>query len=159
MPVVYATRELVAAALFNIVTVSVGAVVGLKTSDRRIKMPKDVAPSQTPALFQVQVKETYEREPGHLIAIPPKRTMHFDLWLYVTDATNTTSGVTVVPSTQLNTMIQAVEAAFVPDFPTGGATLGGLVAAARIEGVIDYLETRTKDGLSMAMIPITVLIP
>lgn len=153
------TREQVAVALFSLVSVSVGNVVGLRTSARRILMPKDVSPAQTPALFQVQVKENYERTYNQMLALPPKRTMRFDLWLYVTDATNTTAGVTVVPSTQLNIMIQAIEAVFAPDAVTGGSTLGGLVAAARIEGDIDYLETRTKDGLSMAMIPVAVLIP
>ena len=153
------TREQVAVALFNIVSVSVGNVVGLKTSARRILMPADVSPAQTPALFQVQVKENYEYTHGKMVPIPQKRTMRFDLWLYVTDAANTSSGVTVVPSTQLNTMIQAIEGAFAPDAPTNGSTLGNLVYSARIEGDIDYLETRKKDGLSMAMIPVAVVIP
>jgi len=153
------TREQAAAALFNLVSTSVGNVVGLKTSARRILMPKDVSPSQTPALFQVQVKESYVRGNGGMLGMRPTRTMHFDMWLYVTDATNTASGLTVVPSTQLNTMIQAVEAVFMPDATTNSSTLGGLVASARIEGDIDYLETRTRDGLSMAMIPVAVLIP
>ncbi len=153
------TREQVAVALFSLVSTSVGNVVGLKTSARRILMPKDVSPPQTPALFQVQVKEQYEREPGKMLGIPPKRTMRFDLWLYVTDATNTSGGLTIVPSTQLNIMIQAIETVFAPDPVTNSSTLGGLVASARIEGDIDYLETRTRDGLSMAMIPVAVLIP
>jgi hypothetical protein len=65
----------------------------------------------------------------------------------------------VVPSTQLNTMINAIETVFLPDATTNKSTLGGLVEEARIEGEIDYLETRTKDGMSMAMIPVAVLIP
>lgn len=157
----FATREQVAAALFNLVSVTLGAVVGLKTSERRIKMPENVAPAQTPALYQLQTVEDYDRNPDHLVGIPPRRTMRFELIVYVTDDRNTVAGVITVPSTQLNTIVQAVEAAFPPDPNTGECTskLGGLVQSARIEGKINYMETRVIGGLSLVIIPIAVLIP
>ena len=157
----FTTREQVAVALFNLISVAVGSVVGLKTSARRIVMPADVAPGSTPALYQFQTKEHYEREPGGLIGIPPKRTMLFEHIVYVTDDAATVGGVRNVPSTQLNTIMQAVEAAFPPDPNTGEctSTLGGLVLSARIEGDIDVQETRKIGGLSMLVIPVHVLIP
>ena len=153
------TREQAASALFSLMTTSVNKVVGLKTTLRRFRLPEDVAPAQTPALFQIQTEEPYEYRPGAMVGIPPVRTMIFDLHLYVTDASATSGGVIGTPSTQLNNMIQAIETALLPDATTNRQTLGGIVYSARIEGKIQYLESRTLDGLSIAMIPISVVFP
>lgn len=154
----FATREQVAAALFSVVDVALGAVIGLKTSERRIKMPADVSPDKTPALYQLQKSEDYEYT-GDIVGISPHRTMHFDLWVYTADAANTVNGVTALPSTQLNTIVQAVEVAFTPDPMTNFFTLGGLVKSCRIQGKLDYLETRVKDGMSLVGIPVSVILP
>jgi hypothetical protein len=149
------TREQVAAAVFALVDTAVGAVVGLKTSSRRFRIWTQVDPAQMPALFQLQGAEEYERTAGKLIGLPPKRTMHFEIWLYVVDAQEDT----VTPSQQLNAMIDAVEAAFAPDATTGAMTLGGLAVSARIDGHLDYGENLTGDGKSIAVIPVVVIRP
>ena len=150
------TREQAASALFALVT---GAVPTLKRKERHFRLPQDVSAPQTPALFQVQSQERYERQ-GKMRGIPPTRTMLFELLVYVTDAANTAAGITTVGSTQLNTIIQAIETALTPpDATTGFSTLGGIVEHARIEGEIKYQEATEIDGLSIAIIPVSVLFP
>lgn len=149
------TREQVAAAVFDLVDSAVGSVVNLVTSSRTFRGPQEVDPVEMPALFQIQTPEEYERTQGKMLGLPPKRTMHFEICLYTSDAQE----VSVIPSQQLNAMIDAVEAAFTPDATTGLFTLGGLVASARIEGSIDYIENLVGDGKSAASIPIAVLRP
>lgn len=157
---VAATRERIAAALFQIVTTTVGNVVGLKTSARRRVMPENVSASQTPALFQVQTEEKYERGPA---GSNPKRTMLFEMLLYTTDDASLSAGLVKYPSTQLNAMVQALETAFnspnVSSAVTGAATLNGLVYWARIEGTIAIHETPILGGLSIAVVPIVVTVP
>lgn len=149
-----ATREQAAAALFTLVT---GAVT-FKRAERHFRLPEDVSPAQTPALFQAQEEEPYERQQG-ILGINPKRTMSLLLMVYVTDAANTVAGVTTVGATQLNTIIQAIETAMLPAANTPFQTLGGLVQSARIEGVIRYYESKSIDGLSAATIPVRILFP
>lgn len=150
MPVV--TRNQIAAALFALVDDAVGAVVGLETSSRKYRGPQEVDPTEMPALFQIQTVEDYER---FALGTPPKRTMHFEICLYTSDAQEDS----VIPSEQLNDMIDAVEAAFAPDASTGLFTLGGLVFSARIDGKIEYLENLVGDGKSAAAIQVAVLRP
>lgn len=150
------SRESIAAALFSVVSTAAGSVVGLVTSSRRVRMPTDVSPSEMPALFQAQVPEDYEHTQGGMLNLQAKRTMNFELGLFVYAAQENT----VVPSTQLNDMIDAIEAAFAPDCPTVGSfTLGGLVSSARISGKIGYFENFAGDGISVATIPIAVMRP
>lgn len=151
------TREQAAAALFTLVT----GAASFKRQERHFRLPEDVSPAQTPALFQVQSEEQYVRQQG-VIGINPKRTLVFELLVYVTDAANTTAGVTVVGSTQLNTIIQAIETLLLPTRgpgPSNAQTLGGIVASARIEGEIKYYEAKSIDGLSAASIPVHILFP
>jgi hypothetical protein len=154
------TREQAATALFALVT---GAVPTLKRKERHFRLPEDVSPAQTPALFQVQSQELYERTPGKMIGIPPKRTLVFQLIVYVTDAANTVGGVTTVGSTQLNEIIQAIESALLPqpgpDLAANLQTLGQIVQSARIEGELVYHEATQFDGLSAVTIPVAVLFP
>lgn len=147
-------RETIAAALYAKVNASVGAVVGLVTSSRALRTPMQVTPEQKPALFQTQLTEPYEHTFNAMLALPPKRTMKFAFLLYTADGQEPS----VIPATQLNNMVNAVEAALVPDATTGESTLGGLVASARIDGTIEYVEGLI-DGSSMAYVPISVLLP
>jgi hypothetical protein len=152
-----ATTEQIAAAVFNLVSVAAGSVVGLVTSARHFRMPRQVDAAQMPALFQIQTGEEYERTQGGTFGIRPKRTMHFEISLYVADSQEEN----VVPSTSLNLMRDAIEAAFeaAVDQTTQFCTLGGLVKSARIRGKIDYAENLTGDGKSLAVIPIEVIRP
>lgn len=146
-------REAIAAALYARVNATTKLVVDLKTSSRRARSFDQVEPSQMPALFQVQKPETQERG---AIGLPAKRTMHFELWLYTSDPQSDS----VIPSQQLNNMVDAIEAALAPDDPVRqNCTLGGLVATARIDGSVEYYENVTNDGKSIAVVPIAVLMP
>jgi hypothetical protein len=149
--------ERIAAAVFSLVSVAAGTVVNLVTSARHFRMPQQVDPAQMPALFQIQTGEDYERSLGKLIGLPPTRTMHFEISLYVADSQEEN----VVASTQLNNMRDAIESAFelAVDQTTGFCTLGGLVKSARIDGNLDYAENLTGDGKSLAVIPIQVIRP
>lgn len=148
------TREGTAVALFNAVSVAVGKVTGLVTSSRVLRQPADVAPAECPALFQVQKPEQDTRQSG-IVGIPNKRVMHFEFWL----VTSIGQEPSLVPSTQLNVMVDAIEAALTPAPTTGINTLGGAVFSARIDGAVEYYEGFTTDGKSAACVPVEVILP
>ncbi len=145
-------REAVAAKLFETVNAAASKVVNLKTSSRRLRHFSSVDGAEMPALFQCQNSETQDRM---LKDGPAKRTMHFSFWLYTADAQEPE----VIPSQQINNMVDAVEAALRPDPLTGKFTLGDLVSHCWIEGTIEIYEGVTADGKSVAIIPIAVLMP
>lgn len=149
----YVSREQIAVALFGLVSTAAGTVAELRTSSRRLRAIADVDPKQMPALFLNQGDEDYAREPGSMLNISPKRTMNFDIVLYTADP----QADSIVPATQLNAMIDAIETALRPD-GNGMSTLGGLAVSARIEGRLGLFPNHT-DGKSAAVIPITVLRP
>jgi hypothetical protein len=103
-----------------------------------------------------QRPEKYTR-PGR--GLPSKRILHALVWLYACDPQ--ISGV--VPATQLNNMVDAVEAALAPagtDLAMQAVqTLGGLVSHRWIEGSIEYYEGLDTNGRSVAVIPVAMLIP
>jgi hypothetical protein len=146
------SRESVAAALYLLVSTAAGKVENLKTSSRRVRHYQDVTSDEMPALFQTQTTETQKRANNDL---PALRTMHFNLWLYTAEAQEPS----IIPSQQLNTMVDAIERALAPFPLTGKQDLGGLVAHAWIEGNIEIYEGVTEDGKSIALIPIAVLLP
>lgn len=149
-------REANAAALYALVDAAAGTVVDLVVSSRVLRHYDDVAPAEMPALFQTQKPETNDRGGGGQQGnLPPKRTQHFELWLYTSDA----QAPTVVPAQQMNFMADAIEAAMAPSPITGVNNLGGLCAHAWIEGSVEYYENVTSDGKSIAVIPIAVLMP
>ena len=151
-PVPHGRRESIAAALYSLVNAAASKVLSLKTSSRKIRSFDQVDGSQMPALFQTQLPETQERD---TIGQPAKRTLHFEFWIYTSDA----QADGVIPSQQLNNLVDAIEAALAPSPLTGAQTLGGLVLSTRIEGGIEYYENATSDGKSIAAIPVAVLMP
>ncbi len=148
-------REANAAALYALVDAAAKGVVNLAVSSRIIRHYDDVSPAELPALFQTQKPETNERAAGGQGNLPPKRTQHFEFWIYTGDA----QVPTVVPAQQMNVMVDAVEAAMAPNPLTNVNNLGGQCAHAWIEGSIEYYENVTVDGKSIAVIPIAVLMP
>src|ERR1017187_2662329 len=149
------TREQISVALFNLVSAATGNVVGLVTSDRRARAFTDVTPAEMPALFIEELPEDYEHTFEKMLKLPPKRTMKYTIALYLSDHQE----ASVVPMTQMNAMIDAIETALAPDAVTGGQSLGGLVAEARIDGKIDKFENVENSGKSVALLPIAVLRP
>lgn len=147
-----APREAIAAKLFEVTEAASKKVVNLETSSRKLRHFDSVKAIEMPALFQAQNPETYVRT---VADGPPKRTMHFSLWLYTADAQQPA----LIPSQQINLMVDAIEAALAPSPLTGMFTLGGLVHRCWIEGTIEIYEGVTSDGKSIAIIPIAVLMP
>jgi hypothetical protein len=149
------TREQISVALFNLVSLATGNVIGLVTSDRRARAFTDVLPAEMPALFIEELPEDYEHTFEKMLKLPPKRTMKYIVALYLSDHQESS----VVPMTQMNAMIDAIEIALAPSMVTGGQTLGGLVFECRIDGKIDKFENVDNSGKSVALLPIAVLRP
>jgi|SRR5579859_1050220 len=149
-----AKREAVAAALYQTVRAGAGKVVGLKTSSRTLRAFDQVDIEEMPALFQHQKPETVER-PGQLAM--RKVTMHFELWLMVAPAPSDLSDLP--PSAELNVAVDAIEEALAPSPVTLKNTLGNICEHCWIEGAVEYYEGLTKDGKSIAIVPVAVLVP
>lgn len=139
-------REKIYAALFE----RVSAVALLKRSSRRFEFIDDIPAVDTPALFQVQVGEQVTREPH----TPTKRELHVRLFVYVR-ADQASDAVT---ASEINPVIDAIEAALEPDVATRRQTLGGLVHHCRIDGDI-LTDEGYIAGASAAVIPVSILVP
>ncbi len=140
-------REAIYTALFNLVVASASFV----TASRRLKLWTDVNASQKPAIFIAQRGESYHQGSE---ATPQKVTLKADIFIY----TNAGKDPNVVPATQINSLVDAVDAALAGSPVTGQQTLGGLVSHCWIEGDI-VIDPGDMDGDGVAMIPIRILIP
>lgn len=135
-------RESIYQALFA----KLSAVSGLKTKSRKLRHWSDVSANEQPALFQAQKTESIARTPG----LNARHTLYADVYVYV-KTTGTTS-----PSTQMNSLLDAIEAALEPDNPIKNRnTLGGLVEHCAIEGSIETDEGTLGDQ-AVAIIPIVI---
>jgi len=138
-------RETIYAALFA----KVSGIAGVKSSSRRLKHYQDVSPADQPALFQRQVNEDFIRARG----LPIKLNMKAELYLYV----NTAGDSAVAPSTILNPLVDAIDAALAPSpGPENTQTLGGLVSHCWIGGAIEIFEGVLGDQ-AVVIIPIEML--
>lgn len=140
-------RELVLLALFNLLS----NAASFATVSRRLRLWSSVAPADKPALIMVDKTDVYQRASE---AVPEAITMQIDVYIY-TDAGSDQSGI---PSTALNTLLDAVDTALLPDRLTGKQTLGGLVSHCWIEGRV-MKDAGDIDGNGVAVIPIRILIP
>lgn len=140
------TREPIYAALFAKFA-SIGA---LKTKSRRWRHWTDVAPADSPALFQAQKNEEIVQVTGQ----PPKHVLHVNLWVCI--SVDQTSDA--VPSTAANPVLDAIETALAPDPVTQRQTLGGLCYHCKIAGSVD-----TDEGLlgtmAVFIVPIEIQVP
>jgi len=135
-------REAIYQALYD----KLAAVPGIKTKGRKLKHWSDVPASQQPALFQAQKNELAHRQQG----VGTVWTLTVDVYIY------TSSTGSDFPSTQLNNIADAIEAALQPDNPVRNTnTLGGLVQHCRIEGAIETDEGTLGDQ-AVAIIPIVI---
>ncbi len=138
-------REAVYAAIFALAS----AIPGLATASRKARHWADVAPTEQPALFQIQRQESIEVVKG----LPPKRRFGVDLYLYAQS-----TDPTIAPASKLNPLIDAIEAAFAPAPVSGVQTLGGLVDHAWIGPRIETDEGVLGDQ-AVVIVPIEVLMP
>lgn len=136
-------REAIYSALFT----RLSAIAGLKTKSRILKHWNDVPPEQRPALFVSQNSET----PTTVTGEPQRWLLMVDVYVYVQ-----TDGSTP-PGTELNPIIDAIEAAFPLHPITGKHTLDVAdVEWARIEGMIQTDEG-TLGNQAVCIIPIQIL--
>lgn len=140
-------REAIISALFTLVS----NAASFANSSRRLRLWSSVASSEKPALFLVERADVYTR--GNEAA-PETVTMQLEIYIY-TDAGKDQS---IVPSSSLNPLIDAVEAALAPSRLTGLQTLGGLVSHCWIEGRL-MKDAGDLDGDGVAVIPMKILVP
>lgn len=122
------TRESILTKLFTIVIGISGPVV----ESRRLVQYPNVSQDQQPALFLIERDEDTRRKiPG----VPPTRYLTPEVWYYYPSGTPDPSTNISPGATAINTFLDALEAAILPDNPGKGTfTLGGLVQWCRLEG-------------------------
>lgn len=119
------------------------------TVARRLRTLDDVNDPELPALFVTVGKQTRKVAPG----VPARRTLTANLFVYANSADpHVASGI------QLNGLLDAIEASLAPAAAFVQQTLGGVVAHAWIEGVIEIYEA-VKTNRAAAMVPVTMLLP
>jgi hypothetical protein len=140
------TREPIYAALFALLA----GAAPFKVASRRLRHWTDLDPAEQPALFLVQKRETAKQAEG----APAEWRAEADIYLYCQAPDDETA-----PSSVLNPLIDAVEAALLPqgaDLATGTQSLGGLVRHCWISGAIETDEG-ALGGQAVAIIPIELL--
>ena len=150
-------REAIYSALYGLVNTSGMLVSGgglFNTITRRPKMWDQYNGADFPVLTLVEMPEPYERP--MLNAAPAKVTLKPEFWIY----TNIAEDPNVVPFTQLNNCIDAVEAALQPSppIPLSAQNLGGLVASCYIFGEVRKAGAYA-DGIVIGIIPLSVVVP
>lgn len=148
-------REAIANALLALLnTAQISSQPIFKTSTRRVDVWANSSPADKPALYLAEPLESYARP--YQKATPQIVTLTYQVFIYA-DAVDPN----IVPQTQLNQILDAIDTAMTPR-PLPGQetfiTLGNLVSAAWIEGEVlkapGYLQ-----GTSAILIPIKVTVP
>lgn len=124
-----------------------------KEVQRRLLHWSDATPATMPSCYTVQVSETVQFQGKNF---PNKWMLKVELYIYVSTGGDSES----VPSSILNPILDAVEAALAPN-PDGGKTeqtLGGLVEWCRIDGTIETDEGVLGDK-AVAIVPVSILVP
>ncbi len=143
-------REQIYSALFSTLQGALLAPTGpFKTVSRRWQDPSQIAPADRPALYQVQKDELAATA---LNGLPINWKATVDLVLYTTGDTEPNS----VPSTELNSLLDAVEAAIRSATPGLAQSLGGKVSHCRIEGKIEIVEN-VQGAIALAVVPLEIL--
>lgn len=143
------SREQVAVALFNLLQ----NIKGFQSWSRRPQVWSNSV--NMPALFMGNPQEEYIYRHG--TALPAEVTLSFDIFVYI----NAGEDPNVTPDTQLNTLLDAIEAALAPrpsGAPQATQTLGGIVNHCWIEGPI-HRAPGYINGQGLALLTIQVLVP
>ena len=122
-----------------------------KTVSRRWQDPAQISPADRPALYQVQRNELART--SNINAIPIAWRATVDLVLY----TAGDAAPNVVPSTELNSLLDAIEAAIKTATPGLAQSLGGKVSHCRIEGKIEIVEN-VQGAMALAVVPVEILL-
>ena len=143
-------REQIYSALFSALQSALLSPAGpFKTVSRRWQDPSQVAPADRPALYQVQKDELAATGVNGL---PINWKVTVDLVLYTTGDTDPSS----IPSTELNSLLDAVETAIHSTTPGLAQSLGGKVSHCRIEGMIEIVEN-VSGSMAMAVVPVEIV--
>ena len=143
------TREAALAAL----QAALSLAAPFATVTRRLLAPEQMCAVGAPGLALVVHHEAYHR-PN--LAQPPRRTLTASAIVYV-DAGG--ANPNAVPDSLLNPILDALDAALLPDnAATGLCTLGGLVFAAAIRGDV-VRAPGDKTGKGVAVVPIDLVLP
>ena len=123
------------------------SISGVVTASRVLQHLSQVPAQNQPALFLCPQKQSAKRVRG----LPAVWTIDVAVYLYVTRSDDS-----VVPDTQMNALLDAIELALMP---SGGEvqSLGGLCDHAWIEG-----DIQTDEGAlgaqAVALVPIRILV-
>src|SRR5260370_4483789 len=144
-----AQRELIYATLFAQLQSALMAPTGpFKTVSRRWQDPSQISPADRPALYQVQKDELAKTS---VIGVPVLWKIGLDLVVY----TAGDAEPNVVQSTELNNLLDAVEAALRSATPGLAQSLGRNVTYCRIEGKLEIVEN-VQGAMAMAVAPILI---
>lgn len=120
---------------------------------RRLRLWSDVTPVERPACFLFEGGfETYEQG----AAAEPKRLMDIKLFIYIDARDPQTAG-----ASELNTILDALDAAFVPaesDVLSGRNTLWGAAYRCRIAGK-PLKDPGDLDGDGLLVVPVQITLP
>jgi hypothetical protein len=143
-------REQIYSTLFATLQAALLAPAGpFKTVSRRWQDPTQLSPADRPSLYQVQKDELISTGVNGL---PLRGKLTVDLVLYTAGDSEPNS----VPSTELNTLLDAVEAAIRSATPGIAQSLGGKVSHCRIEGKIEIVEN-VQGSMALAIVPVEIL--
>ena len=143
-------REQIYSALFATLQAALLAPAGpFRTVSRRWQDPSQLSPADRPCLYQVQKDELVGTS---LNGLPIHARLNVDLVLYTAGDSEPTS----VPSTELNSLLDAVESAVRGAAPGVAQTLGGRVSHCRIEGKIEIVEN-VQGAMALAVVPVELL--
>lgn len=143
-----ATLEQIDQALFNRIVIGYS---GFRTKSRRLVSFTNVPAEQQPAFFMAS-GDLEPRLGAGTPGMPYKWRLHRKVWLYA----NAGNDDTLIPSSIMNPILNAVFAALKPIPPGDRQTLGGIVYNVSLSGRI-----QTDEGLlgpqAVAVIPVEIL--
>jgi hypothetical protein len=143
-------REQIYSALFSTLSAALLTPAGpFKTVSRRWQDPSQLSPADRPSLYQVQKDELTGTSVNGL---PIHAKMAVDLVIYTAGDSEPNS----IPSTELNSLLDAVEAAIRSATPGIAQSLGGKVSHCRIEGKIEIVEN-VIGSMALAVVPVEIL--
>ena len=147
-----ATRETIMTALVAQLAPIQANGVALVACGRRVRDPENVPGDQRPALYLVEHGDAWERVG---INVPAKRVLTVYALLY----TDVGQNESLIPMTQVNLFIEAIEAALAPDDVIRNTfTLGQLVTSCMLKGD-GWRAAGDTTGKSVTAIPIEIILP
>ena len=146
------SRESIYSALFAQIQSALLTPAGpFLTVSRRWVDPSQIAPADRPAIYQVETGEVASTS-GKIAGLPLAFNLKVDLVLYTSGSTD----ASVIPSQELNSLLDAVESSL-PNVAKGfSQSLGGKVYNARIDGKIEIVEN-VAGVMAMAVVPVLLV--